>query len=201
MPNWFRDLSNRTQCVLYDGVSYELMTVKCGVPQGPLLGPLLFLLYVNDLPNAATSLFSALYADDTNMFASGNDTKSLVSNLNHTLITVSDWLKANKLSINEKNTHYMAWYPSSFTMDRSLPIQSNGQQIEVVSESKFLGVVLDNSLTWKAHIQHVRDKVSRGTGNLKKNYGQALIMIPFWVCTILLSIHISLITFMFGRNV
>ena len=122
MLNWFRDyLSNRTQCVLYDGVSSELLPVKCGVPQGSILGPLLFLLYVNDLPNAATNLFSVLYADDTNMFASGKDMNNLVSNLNSTLLTVSDWLKANKPSINVKNTHYMVWYPRSFTMNRSLP--------------------------------------------------------------------------------
>ena len=107
MLNWFRDhLSNRTQCVLYDGVSSELLPVKCGVPQGSILGTLLFLLYVNDLPNAATNLFSVLYADDTNMFASGKDMNNLVSNLNSTLLTVSDWLKANKLSINVKKTLY-----------------------------------------------------------------------------------------------
>ena len=169
MLNWFRDyLSNRTQCVLYDGVSSELLLVKCGVPQGSILGPLLFLLNVNDLPNAATNLFSVLYADDTNMFASGKDMNNLVSNLNSTLLTVSDWLKANKLSINVKKTHYMVWYPRSFTMDRSLPLEFNGQQIEEVSETKFFGVILDNGLTWKSHIRHVRNKVSRGAGILKK---------------------------------
>ena len=169
MLNWFRDyLSNRTQCVLYDGVSSELFPVKCGVSQGSILGPLLFLLYVNDLPNAATNLFSVLCADDTNMFASGKDTNNLVSNLNSTILTVSDWLKANKLSINVKKTHYMVWYPRSFTMDRSLPLEFNGQQIEEVSETKFLGVILDNGLTWKSHIRHVRNKVSRGAGILKK---------------------------------
>ena len=199
MLNWFRDyLSNRTQCVLYDGVPSELLPVKCGVPQGSILGPLLFLLYVNDLPNAATNLFSVLYADDTNMFASGKDMNNLVSNLNSTLLTVSDWLKANKLSINVKKTHYMVWYPRSFTMDRSLPLEFNGQQIEEVSETKFLGVILDNGLTWKSHIRHVRNKVSRGAGILKKNCGHALIMTPFWVCTIRLSIRISPIVFMCG---
>ena len=69
MLNWFIDyLSNRTQCVLYDDISSEFMPVKCGVPQGSILGPLLFLLYVNDLHNAATNLFSVLYADDTYIF-------------------------------------------------------------------------------------------------------------------------------------
>ena len=169
MLDWFRDyLSNRTQCVVYDEVSSELMPVKCGVPQGSILGPLLFLLYVNDLPNAATNLFSVLYADDTNMFATGKDIDYLVSNLNKTLLNVSDWLKANKLSINVKKTHYMVWSPRSLVMNRTLHIEFNGQQIEEVNETKFLGVILDNGLTWKPHIQHVRNKVSRGTGILKK---------------------------------
>ena len=167
MLNWFRDyLSNQTQCVLCDGVSSEWLPIKCGVPQGSIWDHCL--LYVNDLPNAATNLFSVLYADDTNMFASGKDTNNLESNLNCTLLTVSDCLKANKLSINVKKTHYMVWYPRSFTMDRSLPSEFNGQQIEEGSETKFLGVILDNGFTWKSHIRHVRNKVSRGAGILKK---------------------------------
>ena len=100
------------------------------------------------------------------MFASSKDTNNLVSN--STLFTVSDWLKANKLSISVKKTHYMVWYPRSFTMDKSLPIEFNGKQIEEVSETTLLGVVLDNGLTWKVHIQHVRNEVSRGAGILKK---------------------------------
>ena len=104
---------------------------------------------VNDLPNAATNLFSVLYADDTNMFATGKDIDYLVSNLNKTLLDVSDWLKANKLSINVKNTHYMVWYPRSLVMNRTLHIEFNGQQIEEVMETKFLGVILDNGLTRK----------------------------------------------------
>ena len=85
------------------------MPVKCEGQQGSIMGPLLFPIYVNDLPNAATNLFSVLYADDTNMFAAGKDKDidDLVSNLNKTLLNVSDWLKANKLSINVKKTHYM----------------------------------------------------------------------------------------------
>ena len=156
MLDWFWDyLSNRTQCVVYDDVSSERMSVECGVPQGSILGHLLFLIYVNDLPNATTNLFSVLYADDTNMFATGKDKDNLVSNF--TLLNVSDWLKANKLSINVKKTHYMVWYPRSLVINRKLHIEFNGQQIEEVMETKFLGV-----------IQHVRNKVSRDTGILKK---------------------------------
>ena len=81
------------------------MPVKCGVPQGSILGPLLFRIYVNDLPNYASNLFSVLYVDDTNLFASGKDKENLVYNLNKTLLNVSDWIKAIKLSINVKKKH------------------------------------------------------------------------------------------------
>ena len=120
------------------------------------------------LSNAATNLFSVLYEDDTNMFATGKHIDNLASNWNKTLLNVSDWLKANKLSINVKKTYYMVWYPSSLVIDRTLRIEFNGQQIEEVMETKFLGVILDNGLTWKPPIQHVRNKVSRCTGILTK---------------------------------
>ena len=107
--DWFKGyLSNRTLCVVYDDVSSELMPVKCGVPQGSILGPLLFRIYVNDLPNYASNLFSVLYVDDTDMFASGKDKENLVYNLNKTLLNVSDWIKAIKLSINVKKN--IIWY-------------------------------------------------------------------------------------------
>ena len=84
MLDWFRDdLSNRSQCVVYDDVLSELMPVKCGVPHGSILGSLLFLIYVKDLPNALT-------AYETNMFATGKDIDNLVSNLNRKLLNVSD---------------------------------------------------------------------------------------------------------------
>ena len=90
MLDWFRDyLSNRTLCVVYDDVSSERMPVKCGVPRGSILGPLLFLIYVNHLPNAATNLFPVPYVDDTNMFATDKDIDNLVSNLSKTLLNVS----------------------------------------------------------------------------------------------------------------
>ena len=110
----------------------------------------LFFIDANNLPDATTNLFYALYADDTNMLASGKDLNNLVSNLNNILLTVYDWLKAYKFICQcEKDT----LYPRSFAMDRSLPIEFNGQQIQEVSETKSLGVILDNGLTWKAHIQ------------------------------------------------
>ena len=83
---WFKDyLSHRTQFVCYNGFNSNISEVTCGVPQGSILGPLLFLLYINDLPNAAPSLFSILYADDTDMFTSSKDILELQNNVNENL--------------------------------------------------------------------------------------------------------------------
>ena len=79
---------------VYNGISSQSSWVKCGVPQGSILGPVLFLIYINDLPNV-TSLLSVLYADDTNMFDFGKDLDNLIDNINSELNNICDWFNAN----------------------------------------------------------------------------------------------------------
>ena len=105
---WFESyLSNRKQYVTYNGISSVIKTVKCGVPQGSILGPLLFLIHINDLCSVCKHTFPILFADDTNLFSSGKDIKTLETNINDELSRISLWLKVNKLSLNIKKTHYM----------------------------------------------------------------------------------------------
>ena len=105
---WFESyLSNRKQYVTYNGISSLTKTVKCGVPQGSILGPLLFLIYINDLCSVCTHTFPILFADDTNLFSSGKEIEALEANINSELSHISAWLKVNKLSLNIKKTHYM----------------------------------------------------------------------------------------------
>ena len=104
---WFESyLTDRSQYVVFDGEASKTHGVKCGVPQGSILGPLLFILSVNDICNICPLLLKILYADDTCVLISGNDLKALMKMLNDKLISLKDWFKANKLSVNIKKIFY-----------------------------------------------------------------------------------------------
>ena len=106
--SWFESyLENRPQFLTYNGVSSDTKLLQCGVPQGSILGPPLFLIYINDLANVCTSSFPRLFADDTNLFNHGKDMFSLQVALNQELANISKWLKVNKLSLNIKKIMYM----------------------------------------------------------------------------------------------
>ena len=106
--DWFKSyFDSRKQYVVFDGVESSSRYITCGVPQGSILGPLLFLLYINDLSSVSDKLFSLLFADDSNMFLSGKDPNSLIETMNSEMEKVTKWLKVNKLSLNlKKNSLY-----------------------------------------------------------------------------------------------
>ena len=103
MLKWFKSyLSNRTQYVVFDGEKSDTNNIKCGVPQGSILGPLLFVLSVNDICNVSPLLFKILFADDTCVLLSGKNLNTLIDHMNTELISLNNWFKANKLSLNTK---------------------------------------------------------------------------------------------------
>src|SRR5688572_9243920 len=105
---WLRDyLKDRRQCVLYNGQVSHILDIKCGVPQGSILGPLLFLIYVNDISNTSLLLRFIMFADDTNVFLSNKSLTELVTKLNDELEKVDKWFEANKLSLNLGKTNYI----------------------------------------------------------------------------------------------
>ena len=105
---WFRSyLSNRKQFILYDDFKTEVKIVKCGVPQGSMLGSLLFLNFVNDLSNSTKVLDPVLFADDTNLFCSDSNIRTLFETANQELSQINDWFLPKKLSLNVEKTKYM----------------------------------------------------------------------------------------------
>ncbi len=105
--DWFASyLSNREQVCNINGSISSPKIIKTGIPQGSILGPLLFLLYINDLPDCLHKTTPCLYADDTQIFASSNDYAELIDSLNYDLNNISQWLVKNKLQHQDKSNDY-----------------------------------------------------------------------------------------------
>ena len=157
-------LADRSQYVQYDGFESESGPLSCGVPQGSVLGPLFFLIYVNDMVRACPQLELVLFADDTNIFAQGRDIAKLFMQVNSGLEELSRWFRCNKLTLNLKKTEYMFF---GGPRQRDLPqatLKIGGEPIKRVEGARFLGVWIDQELKWTDHINKVKTKVSQLLG-------------------------------------
>ena len=167
---WFKDyLSNRKQYVLYNNCSSKLLSITCGVPQGSILGPLLFIIYINDIVNCSNILHFILFADDTNIFYSSKSHYDIMKVVNAELIKLSEWFRANKLSLNAKKTNYIIFgNRSKSCFDQNFRIEIDNSALERVSNTTFLGVFVDEYLNWKFHITQMSLKIARNIGVLNK---------------------------------
>ena len=140
--NWFKSyLSERSQYVVYDSKQSKTQNVKCGVPQGSILGPPLFIIYMNDICNASEFLFLILYADDTSVQISGNNITYLVSLMNAELELLSRWFKATQVSLNAKKTFYLVFHRARIK-DHGLSIRIDGLTLNRSSNIKYFGVII-----------------------------------------------------------
>ena len=168
---WFKSyLSNRKQYVSTDQVTTDMVSITCGVPQGSILGPLLFLIFVNDLTQA-TSLDPIMFADDTNLFYSNRNIDTLFEIVNNELVNISMWFQANKLSLNANKTKYVLFHKprKKKHIPLNLPIlKINESEIKREHSLKFLGVIVDENLNWKNHIELLENKIAKNVGVLFK---------------------------------
>ena len=159
-------LVNRYQCVDYSGVRSSLKPVQIGVPQGSILGPLLFLLYINDFPNISNNIKFLLYADDTAIFFESDNVEALQLQIEQESIQICNWLQMNKLTLNTKKTVYQL-YKNSNTLS-NLNITLNNVNIREVTSVLYLGVHIDSGLKWSAHIDHLTFIISRNIGVINR---------------------------------
>ena len=119
------------------------MSITCGVPQGSVLGPLLFLIYINDLVNSANKLSTILFADDTNLFYSGKDIGTIEYTVNNELTQIQEWLTSNQLTLNVKKTNFIIFKSQ---VNRQINIKLNKEILQRVEKTKFLGLIIDQHL-------------------------------------------------------
>ena len=176
-------LSNRSQFVFVNGELSDTLPIKTGVPQGSILGPLLFLAYINDLPLALNNKSIIMYADDTTLFSSNENIQTLIADLSSKLYIIDRWLKSNFLSLNINKTSYTVI--SYRNIDENIVLSLNNRPLKRLNSFTFLGVVIDHKLTFREHVAQVCRKISKTKG--------VMIRLNFLPTRILMVIYYSLV--------
>ena len=201
--SWFKSyLTERKQYVEIEGYRSEMQTINTGVPQGSTLGPLLFIIYMNDL-NTVSDIFNIiLFADDTSL----NSTLSIFTNqrinelsekINLELDKINEWMRSNKLSLNISKTKYMVFRYSQRALN-SLPklkLKIDNTDIEKVQTFDFLGIRITETLTWKDHISNIGTKISKTIGVMSriKHHVSSSILLKIYNSLILSRLHYGIL--------
>lgn len=151
-------LTNRIQCVKINEKLSDELVIKTGVPQGSLLGPLLYLLYIMNIPKKNIISNYNIYADDTNLIAKAKTMKDLEEVLNKDLKTLCNWLDYNELNINAKKTSYIIFKSKNKRYD-NITLKVKDKIIERVDNVKYLGMIIDENLKWDKHVKKMKKKI------------------------------------------
>lgn len=157
-------LQNRYQIVQLKTTTSSQLQLTQGVPQGSILGPLLFLIYVNDIVCVPASPQLIMYADDTNVFFASEHLEILEKNVNEYMTSLSNWLKYNKLQLNAKKTTYIIFRPVNKHINFDLTVNFDGATIKREKHQKFLGVWFSEDLTWNVHIDNLVKQLAQIVG-------------------------------------
>ena len=165
---WLESYLTDRKCFVEIGShASRINTFNIGVPQGSILGPTLFLIYINNLPKISDTLQTQLFADDTIVSNTGSNIDVLTESTNEELCKLNDWTLANKLTIHAGKTKFLM-FSNRITSRQNLNIKILNSVIHPIDNCKYLGVYLDDRLNFKAHINYINSKISRHTGILYK---------------------------------
>ena len=158
-------MSDRKQYVSINGFDSDVKNVTCGVPQGSSLGPLLFLLYINDFYLCLSYTSCGHFADDTFIIYNSKKAKTIETVINTELKEVIKWLRLNKLSLNAGKTELIFFHSTKHKLDYDkVYINFNGIRLNPVDYIKYLGMFIDKYLNWNQHVDNLSIQLSRVNG-------------------------------------
>lgn len=184
-------LQHRKQCVIIDDTSSSLTDITCGVPQGSILGPLLFIMYINDITSICAETQFVIYADDTSLFFTSADGNEIIQKANRVLHKLHMWSLNNKLKINVQKTNAILFQPKNKRVSLGSDIYLGTEKVKLVDTVKTLGVYFSTTLNWNNHIDRVRTKISSALGMIRRNKQYLPIQVLYMLYQAMIHSHIN----------